>query len=391
MLRRSVFGGLCLACILSGPRSAAGGDQAFLRGDSNADGRVSVSDALMTRRWLFNGELAPPCLEAANADDDAWIDITDVVQILNAAFLGKFEIPSPFPETGTDPTPVEGLTCDHYELEPPAHTDDLLRFGDVSASPGESVRIPVYLTSSVEVEAFQLVVRYDPTLFTPRGALDLHGTPWDGLRVAFANVRTHPDDGFFVIAVVGSFTGDLGTDPDPECWATSGCFLPYPPIPAGKDQLICTLGGTVSEDAVPGTTIILEPTNGPDGEGVLPPFLLRNELSHRGEARYLSVVPRTEAGALAIVTDIGFFVRGDANSDSRVDVSDALHVFSYLFLGGPDPACPDAADADDSGKLDLTDGVVVLGQLFLGGQISEPYPLVGTDGTADDLGPCARS
>jgi hypothetical protein len=368
----------------------------FLRGDSNADGRLSISDPLMTRRWLFNFQQPPPCLAAADSDDNNLVDLTDVIDTLCGVFLTqcgaspgqRYLLPPeerfapPFPEVGPDPTP--GLECEQYQVEPPLETEDVVRIGDVTATPGSEVRIPVYLTSSVEVEAFQLVVRYDPALFTPGGSklgvgTDFVGTPWDLPNApSFHGQYLYPDAGFFVTGVVGSLTGTKSDD------------SPFPPLPPGENQLLFHLKGKVSENAVPGTTIVLEPTNGPNGEGVLPPMNLRNELTHRGEARFLSVVPRTEAGALAIVSDIGFFIRGDANSDRKVDVSDALHVFSYLFLGGPDPDCPDASDADDNGKLDITDGVVVLGTLFLGGHISEPYPLGGTDATADDLGPCAK-
>ena len=43
------------------------------------------------------------------------------------------------------------------------------------------------------------------------------------------------------------------------------------------------------------------------------------------------------------------FRRGDSNVDSIVDISDAVHVLGFLFLGDPkELACQDAADADDS-------------------------------------------
>src|SRR5262249_33152704 len=96
-------------------------------------------------------------------------------------------------------------------------------------------------------------------------------------------------------------------------------------------------------------------------------------------------------GALRVpvVGDITFFVRGDANHDWKVDVSDAVFIFSYLFLGGDAPWCLAPADADDSGLLDLTDAVVILNDLFLGSpHISQPYPRAGLDPTPDPSGGC---
>ncbi|MBI4603120.1 MAG: hypothetical protein HY721_14270 [Planctomycetes bacterium] len=90
--------------------------------------------------------------------------------------------------------------------------------------------------------------------------------------------------------------------------------------------------------------------------------------------------PRLEAG----------FRRGDANSDRRVNISDAIATFGYLFLGSAEPLCLDAADADDTGRVDITDGIYVLNFLFLGGRpIPAPGPeACGLDPRADGLAAC---
>jgi hypothetical protein len=86
------------------------------------------------------------------------------------------------------------------------------------------------------------------------------------------------------------------------------------------------------------------------------------------------------------------FRRGDAgpDPDGALDISDAVQILGYLFLGEPAPACYDAADFDDSGLIDITDSVALLGHLFLG----EPPPpdpgkdACGVDPTGDELGEC---
>lgn len=79
------------------------------------------------------------------------------------------------------------------------------------------------------------------------------------------------------------------------------------------------------------------------------------------------------------------FVRGDANRDGRIDVSDPVFVLQYLFLGGAAPYCADAADADDNGELTLTDAVRLLDFLFRGGpELAPPYPDAGGDPSSDD-------
>lgn len=81
------------------------------------------------------------------------------------------------------------------------------------------------------------------------------------------------------------------------------------------------------------------------------------------------------------------FVRGDGNQDGTVNVADPIASLSWLFSGGPEPACPDAADANDSGALDIADAVYTLAYLFSGGlPPAPPFPAPGADPTGDGLG-----
>ncbi|MCZ6795005.1 MAG: dockerin type I repeat-containing protein [Planctomycetota bacterium] len=82
------------------------------------------------------------------------------------------------------------------------------------------------------------------------------------------------------------------------------------------------------------------------------------------------------------------FVRGDANGDGGTDVSDAITILAYLFLGGEEPDCPDAFDTDDTGVVDVSDAVFFLNHLFLGARrLPAPYPWCGWDlSAADGLG-----
>ncbi len=80
------------------------------------------------------------------------------------------------------------------------------------------------------------------------------------------------------------------------------------------------------------------------------------------------------------------FLRGDANRDSALDVSDAVVVLSYLFRGVGDLNCMDAADANDDSVVDISDPLFLLNSLFLGaGSLPEPSGDPGQDPTGDDL------
>ncbi len=79
------------------------------------------------------------------------------------------------------------------------------------------------------------------------------------------------------------------------------------------------------------------------------------------------------------------FVRGDGNGDGKVDLADAIAVLAYLFAGGPEGGCRDAADANDDGRRDLSDAVRVLLYLFKGWTFEPPLGVCGVDTTADEL------
>jgi hypothetical protein len=87
----------------------------FRRADANQDGRADISDAIFGLGFLFQGGIAPVCMDAADANDDGTVDISDAVTTLGVIFLGQGEIPSPgLSHCGPDPTPDE-LTCENFE------------------------------------------------------------------------------------------------------------------------------------------------------------------------------------------------------------------------------------------------------------------------------------
>jgi hypothetical protein len=75
------------------------------------------------------------------------------------------------------------------------------------------------------------------------------------------------------------------------------------------------------------------------------------------------------------------FVRGDANIDERIDISDPISILNFLFGGRDRPHdCKNAMDADDDGDVSITDAIRVLVHLFQGAEpLPEPYPSCGLD------------
>ncbi len=80
------------------------------------------------------------------------------------------------------------------------------------------------------------------------------------------------------------------------------------------------------------------------------------------------------------------FLRGDANNDKTVDISDPSYTLAFLFQEGTPLVCNDAGDANDDGELDISDAVYTLLFLFQVGQaIPPPYPAPGNDQSEDQL------
>jgi len=78
----------------------------FIRGDSNGDDAVDVSDALTTLGYLFlRAAPRPACYDAADANDDGLIDLSDGIAVLNYLFVGTGDLPAPSGTAGSDPTP----------------------------------------------------------------------------------------------------------------------------------------------------------------------------------------------------------------------------------------------------------------------------------------------
>lgn len=95
------------AVVIFGRREEA---RKFLRGDSDGDGVVLITDAIYLLAHLFQGATAPWCLDAADCDDSGDLGITDAIYLLQHLFLGGPALPQPYPERGVDPT-ADALGC----------------------------------------------------------------------------------------------------------------------------------------------------------------------------------------------------------------------------------------------------------------------------------------
>ncbi len=145
----------------------------------------------------------------------------------------------------------------------------------------------------------------------------------------------------------------------------------------GAVRGIGTLGGLGAELNVPGKApeYMIGPARDVDGDG-FSDIIVGFSTAVGTRESYLI---RGRAGRFA-PTVRALFRRGDANTDGKVDIADAIGTLSYLFARGAAPSCLDAADANDDETLNLADAVRTLGYLFANaGDLPRPFTACGTD------------
>ncbi len=140
---------------------------------------------------------------------------------------------------------------------------------------------------------------------------------------------------------------------------------------------------------LPGITVFFGDTPAPSAQRISPTKIIVEvpEGSGAVEVTVRNTNGQESSGVTFTYIEEGsVFVRGDANNDGAVDISDAVAVVGHLFLG-MDLGCQDAADADDDEQLVITDAVYLLDFLFRSGAPpAPPYPASGTDPDGDILG-----
>ncbi len=86
----------------------------FLRGDADVNRFLDLNDAITTLGYLY---LAEPtrllCDDAADANDDGLVNLTDPVSVLFFLFEGDAVIPEPVGACGTDQT-ADSLSCESF-------------------------------------------------------------------------------------------------------------------------------------------------------------------------------------------------------------------------------------------------------------------------------------
>ncbi len=244
----------------------------------------------------------------------------------------------------------------------PAHADNRLFIDQHTLEIGETgVVIPVRCENDREILAFSVALSYDEQF------LDLSDALTVGVTLGSDFQAGRVGSGRVVYGVVLDFEAARS-------------------IPPASDTIVLELVAVVVATSPTVTSIDFRDARD-DGDPTTPVEI--NLLVDTEGSRIAEMNNRD--GVIFIEEPSGVeFRRGNANGDRSVDISDASFLLNFLFLGGADPACPDAADANDDGRMDISDASFILNFLFLGGTTPpSPGPTTcGDDPTDDPLGDC---
>jgi len=298
----------------------------------------------------------------------------------------------------------------------PAAANIRFEIGDAAGEPGETVRLPVTVTTGVDLYQLRVALHHDATLLELAG---FEVAIADAGGVLSTRTLTAEEFGITSLACAGEFPNRVCAAGFPILAVLHG--EPRDSIPNPSETTIVDLTTTyLFGEAYGGTRSWVPRTrheigalyfrirdDAPDGVAeIIDTVVEWTPESSVGAVRSRSsgfpilgdaIVARSDVPAVSVrrgVVLIGNpgFVRADTNGNGLVELSDAIAVLDALFRStGTVLSCADAADANDDGSLNVSDPVFALGFLFLGGSPPPPpFPLPGADPTADPLG-CART
>jgi hypothetical protein len=260
-------------------------------------------------------------------------------------------------------------------------------------TPGGSVSLPLIFRTNSFVSGFSFSVDFDEEALEATGVeqtyvMDrletLNSPEQDPTKFAFHHYGF--DNG-------NAVPGNGGVD---EGFLSGAAVLTFDARdqlpPANQDVEILRFHFNVRPEAATGSTEV----RFLDGAPLTPPQTGTATnmvvLCYQGASPETSHTPVYLDGWIAVIDEVTIFLRGDANGDEKVDISDPVDTLGFLFQGGRRPDCFDAADSNDDGKLEITDPIGTLEVLFRGGSgLPLPYPAPGEDPTEDGLGCLFRS
>ena len=222
--------------------------------------------------------------------------------------------------------------------------------------------IKIHAFNSEDLQGFSISLVYDPLVWE-FSHVEITGTITETAGAEFVEEFSDDDQGNAVLGVLLDILPPY-----------SGQVIPATGIELEVARFYFDVQPDVFESVE--TTIGFAPSPGtPVVDNV---FVIGNQ----------SVQPLTIDTVIEVAVQ-NIFLRGDADGDLYLDLSDVIN--NLVFMTGacpecPDPTCYKALDVNDNGIIDLADGVQLVNYLYtFGPPPAAPFPEPGPDPTPDDL------
>ncbi|MGB1661946.1 MAG: hypothetical protein ACPHP7_04635 [Planctomycetota bacterium] len=222
--------------------------------------------------------------------------------------------------------------------------------------------IKIHAFNSEDLQGFSISLVYDPLIWE-FSHVEISGTITETAGAEFVEDFSDDDQGNAVLGVLLDILPPY-----------SGQVIPATGIELEVARFYFDVQPDVFESVE--TTIGFAPSPGtPVVDNV---FVIGNQ----------SVQPLTIDAVIEVAVQ-NIFLRGDADGDLYLDLSDVIN--NLVFMTGacpecPDPTCYKALDVNDNGIIDLADGVQLVNYLYtFGPPPAAPFPEPGPDPTPDDL------
>ena len=146
----------------------------FLRGDVNNDGTISIADSVFLTNFLFRHDREnvrePSCRDAANANGDDELNLSDAVLVFRATVFGESGISAPFPEPG-DAEPQLG--CSLWDgssvVEDDPGTTFTVRDAIVAGGPSANGFLRFAIANAEPISSFQGRIIDEAGILDPNG------------------------------------------------------------------------------------------------------------------------------------------------------------------------------------------------------------------------------
>jgi hypothetical protein len=280
-----------------------------------------------------------------------------------------------------------GLTDCLSTPNPPVHA--VFQIGSTKGKRGSQVTVPIVARAEIDIVGYILSLDFDEEVLED-ASLEFvwqrpDGQPFFYEKKEVNNDNRVPgsggvDEGFAIAAVIIP-TGQPTGAPDEE---------PDAAMPADTDNVVALFHATIRPDATASSARLrfLDGGRGKTTEPLGNIFTLYDY--DQGKYYTLREVQASSFilvdGRVNVLPDIAIFVRGDANGDGDLDITDPVTTLAFLYQGGAAPDCLKAADVNDDSLVDITDPIASLNYLFLDGDAPPaPYPAAGLDPTDDSL------